>query len=79
MATKNFASQASKKNTGSFSQRSLQASTIPKRQLHGMQTRSMAKATTVVVIRQTTEPSPKQQDLQQKVPCWMDKAQGPAK
>jgi len=79
MATKNVASQALKKNIGSFSRKSCQASTIPKRQVHGMQTRTMAKATTVVVVRQTAEPSPKQQDLQQKVSCWMDKAQGPAK
>jgi len=30
----------------------------------------------VVIVRNTTTPSPKQQDLQQKVSCWMDKAQG---
>jgi len=76
MTTKNVASQASKKNTGSFSQRSCQAGTIPKRRVHGMQTRSMATATTVVVVRLTAEPSPKQQDLKQKVSCWMDKVQG---
>jgi len=51
------------------------AKTIPKRRVHGMQTRSMAKAATVVVVRQTAEPLPKQQDLQQKVSCWMGKAQ----
>jgi len=39
----------------------------------------MTKAAIVVVIRHTEEPSPKQQDLQQKVSCWMDKVQGPAK
>jgi len=77
MATKNVASQASKKNIGSSSQRSSQAGTIPKRQVHGMQ--SMAKATTVVVVRQTATSSPKQQDLQDKVSCWMDNAQGATK
>jgi len=41
-----------------------------------MQTRSMAKAATMVVVRQTAAPSSKQQDLQQNVYCWMDKAQG---
>jgi len=41
--------------------------------------RSMAKATTVIFVRQTVTPSPKQQDLQEKVSCWMDKAQGPTK
>ena len=30
-------------------------------------------------VKQTTTPSPKQHDLQQKVSCWMDKAQGPTK
>ena len=44
-----------------------------------MQTRSMAKAATVVIVRQTTKPLPKQQDLQEKVSSWMDKAQGPTK
>jgi len=33
----------------------------------------------VVVARQTAEPSSKQQDLRQKVSCWMDKAQDPIK
>jgi len=44
-----------------------------------MQTRSMAKTATVVIVKQTVEPSPKQQDLQQKVSCWMDKVQSLAK
>jgi len=39
----------------------------------------MAKTTTVVIVRQTAEPLPKRQDLQQKVSCWMDKVRGPAK
>jgi len=39
----------------------------------------MVNAATVVVVRQMVEPSPKQQDLQQKVPCWMAKGQAPAK
>ena len=79
MATKNVALQASKKNIWSLTRRSCQASTIPKRRVYGMKTRSMAKAATVVVVRQTTTPSPKQHDLQQKVSCWMDKARGSTK
>jgi len=39
----------------------------------------MAKAAMVVVVRKTVEPSPKKHDLQQKVSCWMDKAQCPTK
>jgi len=77
MATKHVNSQASKKNTESFSRRSCQAGTIPKRRVHGMQTRSMAKTATVVIVRQMAKPSPKQQDLQQKVSCWIDQVQGP--
>jgi len=68
-ATKNVASQALKKGIGSLSQRSCQAGTIAKRRLHGMETRSMAKAVAVVIVRETATPSPKQQDLEQKVPC----------
>jgi len=34
-----------------------------------MKTRSMAKAAMVVVVGQTAIPSPKRQDLQQKVSC----------
>jgi len=79
MATKNVASQVSKKNIGSLSRKSYQACTIPKRRVRGMEARSMAKTTTVVIIRQTATPSPKQQDLQQKVSCWMDRAQSPSK
>jgi len=79
MTTKNVASQTSKKNIGSLSRRLCRAGTIPKRRVHGIQKRSMAKAATVVVVRQTAAPSPKQQDLQQKVSCWMDNAQGPTK
>jgi len=45
--------------------------------VHGMQTRGMAKAATVVVVRQTVKSSPKQHYLQQKVSCWMHKAQDP--
>jgi len=78
MATKNFVSQVSK-NTRSLSRRSCQADTIPKRWVHGLETRSMAKAITVVVLRQIATPSPKQQDLQQKVSSWMDKAKGHSK
>jgi len=44
-----------------------------------MQSISMAKAAMVVIVRQTAEPSSKRQDLQQKMSCWMDKVQGPAK
>jgi len=47
-------------NTGAFSRRPCQNRTIPKRQVYGMQTRSMVKATTVVTVRQTMAPSPKQ-------------------
>jgi len=32
-----------------------------------MQTKSVAKAATVISVKQTEAPSPKQQDLQQKV------------
>jgi len=39
----------------------------------------MDKAATVIVVRQKATPSPKQQELQQKVSCWMDKAQSPLK
>jgi len=42
--------------------------------VHGIETRSVAKAAMVAVVRQIATPSPKQQDLQQKVSCWMDKA-----
>ena len=59
MTTKNVTSQASNKNTGSLPQRSRQVGTIPKRRVRGMKTRSMAKAITVVVVRQTIIPSPK--------------------
>jgi len=68
MGTKNVASQASKKNTRSVSQRSCHASTIRKRPVHGMETRRMPKVATVVIIKQMAMPSPKQQDFQQKVP-----------
>ena len=44
-----------------------------------METRSKAKDATVVVVRQMATPSPKQQDLQQKVSCWMDRAQSSSK
>jgi len=44
-----------------------------------METGIMAKAATVVVVRETKTPSPKQEDWQQKVSCWMDKAQSPLK
>jgi len=44
-----------------------------------MKARSTAKAVTVVVIRQTTIASTKQQDLQQNVSYWMDKVQIPSK
>jgi len=67
MATKNIASQASKKSTASLSRRSCQADTIPKRRVHGMETRTTAKVAKVVVVRKTVTPSPKQQDLWQKV------------
>jgi len=63
MATKNVAAQASKKNTRSLDQRSYKDGTISKRHVHRMEKRSMAKATTVVVIRQMAMPSPKQQHL----------------
>jgi len=79
MATENIASQVLKKNTRSLSQRSCQADTNPKIWVHGMETRSMAKVTMVVVVRQTATPSPKQQDLQRKVSCLMDRAQSPSK
>jgi len=63
MATKNVASQVSKKTTESLSRKPWKVGTIPKRQLHGMEKRSMAKVVTVIVVRQMTTPSPKQQDL----------------
>ena len=68
MAT-NIALQALKKNIRSLSRRSCQASTIPKRRVHGMETRSMAKAATMVVVRQIATPPPKQQDLYLKKKC----------
>jgi len=74
ITTKNVASQASQKNTGSLSRRSCHVGTIPKRWVHGMETRSMAKAAMVVIVRQTVTPSLRQQDLQQKVSYWMDRA-----
>ena len=75
MATKTAVSQGSKKTIGSLTRRSCQAGTIPKRQMHGMKTRSMAKAAAVIVVRQTMTPSSKQQDLQQK--CLVGESQRP--
>jgi len=63
MATKSITSQSSNKKIRSLSQRSCQVGTIPKREVHGMETRIMAKATTVVIVRQKVTPSPTQQDL----------------
>jgi len=77
MATKNVASQASKKNIGSLSRTSYQAGTIPKILMHEMETRRLAKATMVVVIRRIVALSPKQQDLLQKLSYWM--GQSPSK
>jgi len=61
--------------TPDLSRRSSQIGTISKRRVHRMKVRSMAKAVTVVVVRQTATPSPEQQDLQQKVSYWMDRAE----
>jgi len=45
-----------------------------------METRNIAKVITmVVIVRQTAAPSRKQQDLQQKVCCKMERAQSPSK
>ena len=43
-----------------------------------METRSIARAATIVVLNQTAIPTPKLYDLKQKV-CWMDEAYGSSK
>ena len=38
----------------------------------------VARATVAIVVSRTMTPSPKHQDLQQKMSRWMDKAQSPS-
>jgi len=44
-----------------------------------MEMRGRAKAAMVIVVRQMVIPSPNQQDLQQRVSCWMDRVEGLSK
>ena len=67
IATQNVASQASRKNNRSLSQRSCQAGITPNRRVHVIVSRSRGRATVAVVVSLATKPSPKHQDLLQKV------------
>jgi len=78
MATKNVAAQPSKKkNMGSSSLGSYEASVTSSKRAHAMKTRSMAKAASSTATKQTVSPTSKFQDLttQHKAWFWMDEIQ----
>ena len=78
MATKNVAAQPSKKkNMGSSSLRSYEASVTSSKRAHTMKTRSMVKGAPPTATRQTVPPSSKLQDskTQHKASSWMDEIQ----
>ena len=78
MATKNVAAQPSKKkNMGSSSLRSCEASVTSSKRAHAMKTRSMAKAAPLTATKQTVSPTSKFQDstTQHKASSWMDEIQ----